>query len=102
MFRKVAVPILGIVENMSTFVCPNCGHESQIFAHGGARREAERLDVPFLGEVPLRCDPRDLRCGPADRRVGARQRVCEGVPRNCRKSLGSARRRQPAAALKSS
>jgi ATP-binding protein involved in chromosome partitioning len=53
MFRKVAVPILGIVENMSTFVCPNCGHESQIFAHGGARREAERLSVPFLGEVPL-------------------------------------------------
>ncbi|HTI85834.1 MAG TPA: P-loop NTPase [Alphaproteobacteria bacterium] len=53
MFRKVAVPILGIVENMSTFVCPNCGHESQIFAHGGARREAERLNVPFLGEIPL-------------------------------------------------
>jgi len=53
MFRKVEVPILGIVENMSTFICPACGHESQIFAHGGARREAERLDVPFLGEIPL-------------------------------------------------
>ncbi|MGE5537598.1 MAG: Mrp/NBP35 family ATP-binding protein [Gemmatimonas sp.] len=53
MFRKVNVPILGIVENMSTFICPNCGHESQIFAHGGARREAERLGVPFLGEIPL-------------------------------------------------
>jgi len=53
MFQKVHVPILGVVENMSTFICPNCGHESQIFAHGGARKEAERLKVPFLGEIPL-------------------------------------------------
>ena len=53
MFKKVAVPILGIVENMATFVCPNCGHSSHIFGHGGARAEAERLGVPFLGEVPL-------------------------------------------------
>jgi ATP-binding protein involved in chromosome partitioning len=53
MFRKTQVPILGIVENMSVFVCPNCGHESHIFAHGGARRVAETLDVPFLGEIPL-------------------------------------------------
>ncbi len=53
MFKKVAVPILGIVENMATFVCPNCGHASHIFGHGGARNEAQRLGVPFLGEVPL-------------------------------------------------
>jgi len=53
MFRKVDVPVLGIVENMSTFVCPNCGHESHIFGHGGARAEADRLGVDFLGEVPL-------------------------------------------------
>lgn len=53
MFRKVEVPILGIVENMSYFICPECGHRSDIFAHGGARHEAERLAVPFLGEVPL-------------------------------------------------
>jgi ATP-binding protein involved in chromosome partitioning len=53
MFRKTQVPILGIVENMSVFVCPECGHESHIFAHGGARRVAEALDVPFLGEIPL-------------------------------------------------
>jgi len=53
MFQKTHVPILGIVENMSVFVCPNCGHESHIFAHGGARRVAETLDVPFLGEIPL-------------------------------------------------
>jgi ATP-binding protein involved in chromosome partitioning len=53
MFKKVEVPILGIVENMSYFICPECGTRSDIFAHGGARHEAERLGVPFLGEVPL-------------------------------------------------
>ena len=53
MFRKVDVPVLGIIENMSYFSCPNCGHRSDIFAHGGARREAERFGVDFLGEIPL-------------------------------------------------
>jgi ATP-binding protein involved in chromosome partitioning len=53
MFRKVDVPVLGIVENMSYFVCPHCHGRTDIFAHGGARHEAERLGVPFLGEVPL-------------------------------------------------
>ena len=53
MFRRVEVPILGIVENMATFICPHCGEASPIFGHGGARHEAERLGVPFLGEVPL-------------------------------------------------
>jgi ATP-binding protein involved in chromosome partitioning len=53
MFNKVNVPVLGIVENMSYFVCPHCGERSDIFAHGGARHEAEKLGVPFLGEVPL-------------------------------------------------
>jgi ATP-binding protein involved in chromosome partitioning len=53
MFRRVNVPVLGIVENMSYFQCPECGTRSDIFGHGGARREAERLGVPFLGEVPL-------------------------------------------------
>jgi ATP-binding protein involved in chromosome partitioning len=53
MFRRVNVPVLGIVENMSTFICPHCGTRSDIFGHGGARHEAERLNVPFLGEVPL-------------------------------------------------
>src|SRR3984893_18567429 len=53
MFRKVAVPVLGIVENMSYFICPHCGGRSDIFAHGGARVEAEKFGVPFLGEVPL-------------------------------------------------
>jgi ATP-binding protein involved in chromosome partitioning len=53
MFRRVDVPVLGIVENMSYFLCPHCGGRSEVFGHGGARREAERLGVPFLGEVPL-------------------------------------------------
>ena len=53
MFRRVNVPVLGIIENMSTFICPHCGGRSDIFGHGGARHEAERLNVPFLGEVPL-------------------------------------------------
>ncbi len=58
MFRKVEVPILGIVENMSYFLCPSCGDRSDIFGHGGARAEATRLGVPFLGEVPLHMDIR--------------------------------------------
>ncbi|MGC8532614.1 MAG: Mrp/NBP35 family ATP-binding protein [Acidiphilium sp.] len=53
MFRQVRVPILGIVENMSFFACPHCGERSEIFGHGGARAEAARIGVPFLGEVPL-------------------------------------------------
>ncbi|GEO81979.1 Mrp/NBP35 family ATP-binding protein [Pararhodospirillum oryzae] len=53
MFRKVDVPILGIVENMSYFLCPHCGERTDIFSHGGARRTAEELGAPFLGALPL-------------------------------------------------
>ena len=53
MFRKTQVPILGIVENMSVFVCPHCGQDTHIFGHGGARATAAELDAPFLGEIPL-------------------------------------------------
>ena len=53
MFGRVEVPVLGIIENMSYFICPHCNTRSDIFAHGGARQEADRLGVPFLGEVPL-------------------------------------------------
>ncbi len=59
MFRQVHVPILGIIENMSFFLCPKCGERSEIFGHGGARDEAARLDVPFLGGVPLHMDIRE-------------------------------------------
>jgi ATP-binding protein involved in chromosome partitioning len=58
MFKKVNVPLLGIVENMSYFVCGKCGERHEIFGHGGAKSEAERLGVPFLGEVPLDMDVR--------------------------------------------
>ncbi|QCP86239.1 iron-sulfur cluster carrier protein ApbC [Cereibacter sphaeroides] len=53
MFRKLKTPVLGLIENMSSYVCPNCGHEAHIFGHGGVAEEARRLDVPFLGELPL-------------------------------------------------
>lgn len=53
MFRKVDVPVLGLIENMSYFACPHCGEVTEIFAHGGARKEAERFGVEFLGEIPL-------------------------------------------------
>ena len=58
MFRKVDVPVLGIIENMSYFVCPKCGERSDIFGHGGAKLEAEKLGIPFLGGVPLHMDIR--------------------------------------------
>jgi ATP-binding protein involved in chromosome partitioning len=58
MFRKVAVPVLGFVENMSYFLCPKCGERSEIFGHGGAHEEADKLGVPFLGEIPLHLDIR--------------------------------------------
>jgi ATP-binding protein involved in chromosome partitioning len=58
MFRKVDVPVLGIIENMSTFICPKCGERTDIFGHGGAKLEAEKLDIPFLGGIPLHLDIR--------------------------------------------
>ena len=58
MFEKTRVPVLGLVENMSFFCCPNCGHRAEIFGHGGARSEAVRLGTEFLGEIPLLLDIR--------------------------------------------
>lgn len=63
MFRKVDVPVFGIIENMSYFTCPHCGERSEIFAHGGARDEAERLGCDFLGEIPLHMDIRSTSDG---------------------------------------
>ena len=60
MFQKVDVPVLGIVENMSYFLCPKCGERSDIFGHGGAEHEAERVGVPFLGGIPLHIEIREL------------------------------------------
>jgi ATP-binding protein involved in chromosome partitioning len=53
MFAQTKVPLIGVVENMSYFLCPHCGARTDVFSHGGARKEAEKLGVPFLGEVPL-------------------------------------------------
>ncbi|XP_038970165.1 iron-sulfur protein NUBPL isoform X2 [Phoenix dactylifera] len=58
MFRKVEVPILGLLENMSYFKCPHCSEKSYIFGHGGAQKTAEELDMKFLGEIPLELDIR--------------------------------------------
>ncbi|MEM7490159.1 MAG: Mrp/NBP35 family ATP-binding protein [Pseudomonadota bacterium] len=58
MFATVETPVIGLVENMSTFCCPNCGHETHIFGDGGVAREAERLDLPFLGALPIDLDTR--------------------------------------------
>jgi ATP-binding protein involved in chromosome partitioning len=60
MFRRVDVPVLGIVENMSYFLCPRCGEETDIFGHGGAEQEASRIGVPFLGAVPLHARIREM------------------------------------------
>jgi len=59
MFQRVGVPVLGIVENMSTFLCPHCGERTDVFGHGGGRAQAERLRVPFLGEIALDAALRD-------------------------------------------
>ncbi len=58
MCQKMGTRVLGMIENMSTYICPNCGHEAHIFGHGGARSDAERLGIPFLGEIPLDLDIR--------------------------------------------
>src|SRR5262245_2338616 len=69
MFQKVNVPVLGIVENMSYYVCPKCGHREEIFKHGGGARTAKQLGVPFLGEIPL--DPKVAVGGDAGRPIVA-------------------------------
>ncbi|MEN0077390.1 MAG: Mrp/NBP35 family ATP-binding protein, partial [Paracraurococcus sp.] len=60
MFEKVNVPVLGLIENMSSWCCPNCGHRADVFGHGGARAEAAKLGVEFLGELPLKLEIREL------------------------------------------
>ncbi len=58
MFDKLKTPVLGLIENMSTYVCPSCGHEAHLFGHGGVESEAKKLDIPFLGALPLDLDTR--------------------------------------------
>lgn len=58
MFNSLRTPVLGLIENMSTYVCPSCGHEAHIFGHGGVAAEADKTDVPFLGALPIDLDTR--------------------------------------------
>ena len=58
MFIKTKTPVLGMIENMSTFICPSCGEQTDIFGHGGAKDTAKEKDIPFLGEIPLHLDIR--------------------------------------------
>ena len=101
MFEKVNIPLLGLIENMSGFCCPTCNHVTPIFGHGGARLEAERRGIPFLGEIPLDIQIRaDLRRRPPDRRDRARQRSCEALHRDRPRHLVGGRlgRGEPAGA----
>ncbi|SFQ99969.1 Mrp/NBP35 family ATP-binding protein [Poseidonocella sedimentorum] len=65
MFNQLGTPILGMIENMSTHICSNCGHEEHIFGHGGVAREAETIGAPLLGEIPLHLDIRTAADGGA-------------------------------------
>ena len=89
MFRKVNIPILGMVENMSGFVCPDCGKRYDIFGSGGAKQRAAELDIPFLGEVPINMQIRiaATRGGrppisTIPRRRKYLQTICENLVRN--------------------
>ena len=103
MFRKVDVPVLGIIENMSLFVCPNCGHETHIFSHGGARLEAEKLGVEFLGEIPLDIEIRETSDGgrpivvsrPDSENAKTFVRIAERIRDKVAAAQGDERRRAP-------
>ena len=58
MFERMEVPIIGMIENMSSYHCPKCGHEEYIFGHGGAQEDAKKFNLPFLGEIPLELEIR--------------------------------------------
>ena len=89
MFKKVDVPLLGIVENMSYFIAPDTGKRYDIFGHGGAKREAERLGVTFLGEVPLEMGIRETSDDRhAGRRFEAGRCGSQNLPCHRREGLG--------------
>jgi ATP-binding protein involved in chromosome partitioning len=99
MFKRVNVPVLGVVENMSYFLCPSCGTRSDIFGHGGAQAEAERLGVPFLGEVPLHMDIREKSDAGlpvvATEPDGPHAKIYRDIATRVRDQLGSATRSAP-------
>ncbi len=98
MFRKVSIPILGMVENMSYFLCPDCGRRYDIFGSGGARRRAEELAIPFLGEVPIQMSIRehgDAGQTERDFEEPASARFFEAICHRLVKNLANDRRQKP-------
>ena len=98
MFRKVSIPILGMVENMSYFLCPDCGRRYDIFGSGGARRRAEELAIPFLGEVPIQMSIRehgDAGQTERDFEEPASARFFEAICHRLVKNLANERRQKP-------
>ena len=103
MFRKVDVPVFGIVENMSYFLCPNCGHRSDIFSHGGAHKTADELGCDFLGEIPLHIDIREtsdsgrpiVASMPDSEHAKAYRAVAERVAAKIKQALGQEAKRTP-------
>jgi ATP-binding protein involved in chromosome partitioning len=103
MFQRVDVPVLGIVENMSYFVCPHCGEVTEIFGHGGAEHEAARIGVPFLGAVPLNMRIRELSdagtpivaAEPAGEHAAAFRRIAENTWARVKAEQGSGARQPP-------
>jgi len=103
MFRKVDVPVLGIIENMSYHVCSNCGHVEHIFSHGGAKKEAERLGTEFLGELPLHIQIRETSDAgrpivvshPESEHANAYRRIADRIWQKVEAELGSGGRQAP-------
>ena len=103
MFQQVHVPIFGIVENMSYYVCPECGHRAELFHHGGARETARRLGVDFLGEIPLDIAIRTTSDSgrpivvtqPDTPHAAVYRRIASGLIDKATSAVGSAGRAQP-------
>jgi ATP-binding protein involved in chromosome partitioning len=103
MFRQVQVPVLGIIENMSYYICPSCGHRADIFSHGGAKTVAERLDTEFLGEIPLDIEIREtsdaglpiVTSKPESPHAEAYRAIARRVLERVDEALGDAKRQAP-------